>query len=218
MSKRIRTIARTIRTLGQGVVTGIPPADADRDPIVLFAEWYRAAEESGILHPEAMALSTATPDGVPSSRMVLLKEVDGDDFVFYTNLESRKSLELAANPHAALVFHWAVLERQVRIEGTAASVSREQTEAYFASRPRGSRIGAWASRQSATLPDRTELEERVRHFEDAYPDEVPLPPNWGGWRVRPDRIEFWQGRTSRLHDRLLFERSEAGWTSRLLYP
>jgi pyridoxamine 5'-phosphate oxidase len=215
----LKTIARTIGTLGKGVHVGIPAADDGRNPFDLFDEWYRAAEESGLLHPEAMALSTASPDGMPSSRMVLLKERDATGFVFYTNLGSRKCDQLRRNPRAALVLHWAVLERQVRIEGRVEEVDREQAAAYFASRPRGSRIGAWASRQSETLPDRQTLDERMKRYEQEFEgDDVPLPPFWGGWRVVPAMIEFWQGKANRLHDRLVFTAGPDGWETRRLYP
>ncbi len=176
----------------------------------LFDAWYRAAETSGLFMPEAMALTSASADGRPSSRMVLLKTADERGFVFYTNYESRKSRELEANPHAALLFHWPILERQVRIEGRVERVSREESDAYFQSRSRGSRIGAWASRQSRPLTSREELEGAVREQEAAFKDkEVPLPPHWGGYLVRPERMEFWQGRPFRLHDRLVFERVAA---------
>lgn len=216
---KLKTIAKTIKTLGQGVTLGIDPAAEAGDPFELFSTWYKEAEESGLVHPEAMALATATPDGRPSSRIVLLKEVDDGGFVFYTNYESRKGQELEANPQASLAFHWAVLERQVRVEGSVERVSREQSADYFHSRPRGSQIGAWASQQSRPLDERTTLEERVAHFTKKFEgDEVPLPDFWGGFRIRPRRIEFWQGRTSRLHDRLVFETDGGSWTTHRLYP
>lgn len=195
------------------------PRSSD-DPIELFGRWFREAEQAGLPLPESMALSTATPDGLPSSRMVLLKTFGPDGFCFFTNYESRKSAELLANPRCALLFHWAVLERQVRIEGRVERVTDEESFDYFRTRDRGSRIGAWASRQSRPLPNRSELEERVAEFEARYPDsEVPLPPHWGGFRVVPERIELWQGRPSRLHDRWVFEREEGGeWRMERLYP
>jgi pyridoxamine 5'-phosphate oxidase len=210
---------RTLFTLGQGVVRGLPPAAADRDPIELFGEWYAAATRAGIFLPEAMTVATATRDGVPSARMMLLKGVDRRGFAFFTNYESRKGAELEANPRAALVFHWAILERQVRVEGTVSRLPPAESDAYFRSRPRGSRIGAWASRQSRTLPDRAELEARVREHDARFAGtDIPLPPFWGGFRLVPDRIEFWQGRIDRLHDRLRFERDGASWKSVRLYP
>ncbi|HSM59741.1 MAG TPA: pyridoxamine 5'-phosphate oxidase [Longimicrobiales bacterium] len=215
----LKSSIRTAMTLGKGVVVGIPEASVERDPIDLFREWFSAARESGLLHPDAMALATADASGAPSVRMVLLKAVDERGFVFYTNYDSRKAAELEASPRAALCAYWAVLERQVRVEGSVERVSEEESQAYFSSRPRGSRIGAWASRQSQELPDRSELEERVRTLESRYAGEdVPLPPFWGGYLVRPSRIEFWQGRADRLHDRLVFERREDGWQTRRLYP
>lgn len=215
----LKSSLRTLVTLGQGVVQGIPEAAADRDPIELFEDWFKAAEESGIFLPESMALATASADGAPSVRMVLLKGVDARGFVFYTNYGSRKASDLETNPRAALCFHWTVLERQVRVEGTVERVSAEESQAYFATRGRGSRIGAWASRQSDPLPSRQELEERVRRYDREYPgDEVPLPPFWGGYLLRPETIEFWQGKADRLHERLLFRRAGGAWETRRLYP
>ena len=211
---------RALWTFGKGVAIGVPDPTGDEDPIELFRAWFKDAERSGLFMPEAMSLSTSTPTGAPSSRMVLLKGVESDGFVFYTNYESRKAGELEANPQAALLLHWAVLERQVRIEGRVERVSPETSFAYFSSRARGSRIGAWASKQSRPLGSRQELEARVREIEARHPDgEVPLPPFWGGYRVVPRRIEFWQGRASRLHDRWVWTRAEAGgWTLERLYP
>ncbi len=201
------------------VAPGIPDADAERDPIELFREWFGLAEESGLLLPESVALATSTPDGSPSVRMVLLKEVDERGFIFFTNYGSRKASELEANPRAALCFHWAVLERQVRVEGSVERVSAEESDAYYSSRARGSRIGAWASKQSQLLPERAELEARVKEYEERYPaDDIPLPPFWGGYLIRPTVIEFWQGKVSRLHDRLRFRREGDGWTTDFLYP
>ena len=215
----IKSTIKTVVTLGKGVAGGIPDADASADPIDLFQQWFAAAEESGIFMPEAVALATATPEGRPSARMVLLKGVDERGFVFFTNYESRKAGELDANPHAALCFHWAVHERQVRVTGTVSRVSEDESLAYFRTRGRGSRIGAWASRQSRPLPERSELEERVREMNDRYPDDdVPLPPFWGGYLITPEAIEFWQGRANRLHDRLVFTRDGTAWTTQRLYP
>lgn len=215
----LKSSIKTVLTLGKGVAGGMPEADAERDPIELFQEWFTAAEESGILHPEAMALATADASGHPSVRMVLLKEVDGNGFVFFTNYESRKAKELEENPHAALCFHWAVHERQVRVTGSVTRISEEESFAYFRTRGRGSRIGAWASQQSRPLDARETLEARVREMKERFPDdEVPLPPYWGGYRLAPASIEFWQGRADRLHDRLVFTRDGDGWTTQRLYP
>lgn len=215
----LKSSIKTVLTLGKGVAGGIPEADAGREPIELFQEWYTAAEESGILHPEGVALATATADGRPSVRMVLLKSVDEEGFVFYTNYESRKAQELKANPHAALCFHWAVHERQVRVAGPVSRISEEESTEYFRTRSRASRIGAWASRQSRALDSRETLEARVREMKARFADDdVPLPPFWGGYRLRPESIEFWQGRADRLHDRLVFDRDGNGWKTRRLYP
>jgi pyridoxamine 5'-phosphate oxidase len=166
-----------------------------------------------------MALATATPQGKPSVRFVLLKAHDERGFVFYTNYGSRKSAELDVNPEATLIFHWAILQRQVRIEGTVEKVSHGESEAYFQTRSRGSQIGAWASAQSETLPSRKVLEDRVRKYEAEFKGKtVPLPPFWGGYRLNPRNLEFWQGRANRLHDRIKFIRKEAGWERLRLYP
>lgn len=210
---------RAILTMGRGVVEGLPDLEPGSDPIEMFGKWFAAANEAGILMPEAMTLATASRAGIPSARMVLLKEFDRKGFVFYTNYSSRKAAELEENPHAALLFHWTVLQRQVRIEGTAARVSEAESYAYFRTRARGSRIGAWASQQSASLDSRGTLETRVREIDAKYPgEEVPLPPFWGGYRIAPSSIEFWQGRVNRLHDRLRYDRTEDGWSITRLYP
>lgn len=213
------TSLRSLFTLGKGMVVGLPEAAGDRDPIELFGAWFKAAKGSGLFLPESMALATATPDGRPSVRMVLLKRFDQRGFVFFGNYESRKAAELAENAYAALVMHWAVLQRQIRIEGAVTRLPSEESEAYFKTRPRGAKIGAWASQQSSELPDRKVLDERVKEYEEKFKGgDVPLPPFWGGYRLAPERIEFWQGRANRLHDRLLFERQGDGWVSRRLYP
>ena len=198
----------------------LPAASPDRDPIIQFEEWFSLAQDRNICMPEAMTLATSTSDGIPSARIVLLKQASHKGFVFFTNYQSRKGEELESNPHAALVLHWAVLERQIRIEGKVEQISQEESNAYFQSRPRGSRIGAWASRQSKPLNKRSELKERVHHYEKKYLDrEIALPEHWGGFRVVPERIEFWQGRESRLHERLVFTKLPSGeWDTHLLFP
>ena len=190
------------------------------EPLDLFEEWFALAREGEPNDAEAMALATATPDGGPSVRMVLLKGHGPDGFVFYTNLDSRKGAELAANPRAALLFHWKSLRRQVRIEGAIEAVSDAEADAYFATRSRDSQLGAWASYQSRPLDARSTFEKRYedmqRRFED---DDVPRPQRWSGFRVTPDLIEFWEDRPHRLHDRRVFRlNAGGGWTEGLLYP
>jgi len=189
------------------------------EPFAPFARWLALAEKSEEL-AETMTLATATAAGVPSLRAVLLKAVDPRGFVFYTNLESRKSDELFVNPHAALCFHWKSLKRQVRVEGVAAQVSEDEADGYFATRPRGSQIAAWASDQSRLLDNRVQLEKRVDMFSRRFADRsVILRPNfWSGFRVKPDRVEFWQDQPSRLHDRLVFMREGSRWRKELLFP
>jgi pyridoxamine 5'-phosphate oxidase len=193
--------------------------EVDRDPFRQFSRWFDEATRAGESEPNAMTLATATADGRPSARVVLLKGVDAGGFQFFTNTSSRKGDELAANPRAALVFFWPTLERQVRIEGRVEELSRAESAAYFAMRPRESRIGAWASQQSRFIPSREWLQ---RAFEEAAErfgtDEVPLPDHWGGYRVVPDLIEFWQGRENRLHDRILYQRAADGWNIGRLSP
>lgn len=192
------------------------------DPIELFQQ--QLAEARGLPReqmpePTAFALATVNAEGQPSVRMLLLKDVDDRGFVFYTNLESRKATDLGINPRAAMTFHWSPLERQVRIEGTVTRVSDAEADAYFATRPRGSQIGAWASRQSRPLEDATELDARVSEYEKKFEGrDVPRPPFWSGFRLLPSSIEFWKGRPSRLHDRQLFTREGEGWRVTPLYP
>jgi pyridoxamine 5'-phosphate oxidase len=193
--------------------------ELDPDPVRQFHRWIEEATLSEVPEPNAMALATATPEGRPSARIVLLRGYDERGFAFFTNYESRKGRELDANPHAALVFHWHDLDRQVRVEGRVERVSAEESDTYFQSRPACSRLGAWASRQSEVIPDRTVLEARNRALELQYPGgQIPRPEHWGGYRVVPAVIEFWQGRPSRLHDRLRYTRSDRGWLIERLSP
>ena len=198
---------------------GLNRADVHSDPVVQFNAWFEETLAAGLHEPNAMIVATATADGRPSARTVLLKGYDERGFVFYTNYEGRKARELDANPACALLFYWGELERQVRIEGCASRISNEESDAYFASRPRGSRLGAWASEQSRPVEDRSVLEERVRDLEAEYEGRgVPRPPFWGGYRVEPDTIEFWQGRENRLHDRLVYSRVGDDWRIDRLQP
>ena len=192
--------------------------DVDPDPILQFEKWFEEALHAGLIEPNAMTLATSTRDGHPSARVVLLKGADVNGFVFFTDYRSRKGAELDTNPHVSLCFWWDALQRQVRISGTAVRVSREETAAYFHTRPHGSRVGAWASQQSATLASREMLEKEVERLERAYPDDVPLPPHWGGYRVTPASLEFWQGRPSRLHDRIVYTRDGSAWKIGRLSP
>jgi pyridoxamine 5'-phosphate oxidase len=188
-------------------------------PLEQFRAWYEHALGAGVVEPEAMALATATPDGAPSVRIVLLKGIDERGIEFFTNYESRKGRELEANPRAAVTVLWKPLERQVRLEGSVERLTAEESDAYFATRGRGSQIGAWASLQSQAIPDREWLEARLAEVDAQYPDEVPRPPHWGGFRLTPHTVEFWEGRPSRLHDREVFTRDPDGtWLAHRLSP
>ncbi len=206
--------------------TATPPPDdaalfAEAEPFALFARWFKQARDKEPNDANAMALATADANGAPDVRMVLLKDFDAQGFVFYSNAESAKGLQLEANPRAALCFHWKTLRRQVRVRGLIEPVRAEEADAYFQTRDRGARLGAWASEQSRPLPDRLALEKRVAEFALKFGlGEVPRPPHWRGWRLVPSHIEFWRDRPFRLHDRLVFTRETLGavWEKRRLYP
>jgi pyridoxamine 5'-phosphate oxidase len=204
-----------------------PPADRSLDeadllpcPFDQFQRWFDEAKAAGQVQPEAMCLATTTPDGRPSARMVLLRGLDRRGFAFFTNYDSRKARELSENPRAALVFYWGTLDRQVRVEGRVELTSAAESDAYFASRPRGSQLGAWASPQSEVMPNRQVLEARLREIAARFAaGPVPRPPRWGGFRVVPETIEFWQDRPNRLHDRLMYVRQpDGGWIVQRLAP
>jgi pyridoxamine 5'-phosphate oxidase len=188
------------------------------DPIALFSAWMKEAEASELNDASAMALATATRDGMPSVRMVLMKQADARGFCFYTNAESQKGLELAENPRAAMCFHWKSLRRQVRVTGTVTELPEAETDAYFRSRSRLSQLGAVASEQSRVLADRELLVARVKDLEEKFPGEISRPDYWRGYVLRPERIEFWTNREGRLHDRFLFSRSRDGWRKERLFP
>ena len=192
--------------------------DLPADPFAAFGKWFAEAERAGIPEPSAMSLATVGSDGTPSVRIVLLKGLSPSGFTFFTDFRSRKGMDLAAHPRAALLFFWQELERQVRVIGAVTRIAQAEAEEYYQSRPLGSRIGAWASHQSSVIPDRAWLEQRVAEAERQHGKEPPLPPHWGGFRLAPEEFEFWQGRESRLHDRLRYRKDETGWTIERLSP
>ena len=197
----------------------LPVEFAARDPFEQFRVWLgEALANEAIVEPNAMTVATVGADGRPSARIVLLRQWDARGFVFYTNYESRKGGELTVHPYAALLFWWGALERQVRIEGSVERVLDVESDAYFATRPRGHRLSAWASRQSAVVPDRDALQHAMDGAGERFADDVPRPPFWGGYRVMPERFEFWQGRPNRVHDRIAYERDREGWTIARLAP
>lgn len=196
---------------------GLDEADLAPDPVAMFERWMRDAVDAGVHDPNAMVVATADADGVPSARMVLLKGLSPAGFVFFTNVASRKGAELAENPRCALLFPWHPLERQVRVDGVATPLPAEDVAAYFASRPRGSKLGAWASHQSR-VTTKEELDGAFTEAEVRFPGEVPVPEEWGGYVVRPDAVEFWQGRPGRMHDRLRYRRTPGGWVTERLAP
>jgi pyridoxamine 5'-phosphate oxidase len=200
------------------MLAGLSEADADPDPISQFERWFQDALDASLPLPNAMTLATVSPSGAPDARIVLLKGIERSGFVFYTNYESRKAKELAARSEACLVFLWTQLERQVRIEGRVEKVPAADSDAYFASRPLGARLSAWASVQSAPVADRGTLERALAAMEARHGENPPRPPNWGGYRLAPTAIEFWQGRENRLHDRLLYTRHGAHWKIERLSP
>ena len=192
--------------------------DVATDPIEQFNKWWDESIKSEIIEANAMTLATANTAGIPSARTVLLKAFSTEGFIFFTNYESQKGEDLAANPNAALLFFWKEMERQVRIEGKVEKISEEESDAYFNSRPLGSRIGAWASPQSKVINDRTVIEDNVQKFTEEFGEKIPRPPHWGGYLLVPVKMEFWQGRSSRLHDRILFTREDNSWKISRLAP
>ena len=198
---------------------GLDAAEVDADPVVQWQRWFDEARDAGCVEPHAFVLSTVDPEGWPQSRYLLVRGADADGFVFFTNYESAKSVDLAAEGRGAMLFTWLQLHRQVRVVGAVERATEAESDEYFASRPRGSQIGAWSSPQSQPIPDRAWLENRVEQMAATFGDgEVPRPAFWGGWRLRPHSVEFWQGRPSRLHDRLRYTRGDDGWSVTRLAP
>lgn len=197
---------------------GLDLADLAADPVEMFRRWIEEAMAAGVHEPNAMVLATATAAGVPSSRMVLLKGLSDEGFVFFSNQASRKGTDLAENPWCSLLFPWHPLERQVRVDGLAEPLPRADVEAYFHSRPRGAQLGAWASHQSRPVASRAELAAAYAEAQERFPDDVPVPDEWGGYLVRPSSVEFWQGRPGRMHDRLVYRRTAEGWDVVRLAP
>ncbi len=212
MKKEIADIRKDYR------LQELTEADVATDAIEQFTRWWQEAVSSQLDEVNAMTLATATKSGLPHARIVLLKDYNEKGFVFYTNYSSHKGHEMHENPHAALLFFWPALERQVRIEGVIEKVTAAESDEYFQSRPVGSRIGAWASPQSTVIADREILEENVQKYSAEFTAGIPRPPHWGGYRLVPNSIEFWQGRSSRLHDRILFTKTEGGWQINRLAP
>ncbi len=200
------------------VPAALDESTVDADPVLQLQAWLNDAEHAGISEPSAMTLATTTRDGQPSARIVLLRGLDARGLAFYSNYESRKARELAADPRAAIVFYWRALARQVRVEGIVERLTGAESDAYFLSRPRGHRLSAWASQQSSVIPSRAFLEERLREADARFGPDVPRPPYWGGYRVVPERFEFWQGRPDRMHDRIAYRRDEHGWRTVRLAP
>ena len=217
MSEHPPDLARLRREYGD---RGLDLPDLDDEPVTMFGRWMQDSVDAGLHEPNAMVVATATPDGRPSARMVLLKGLDERGFVFYTNLSSRKAAEVDANPWVSLLFPWHDLQRQVRVEGRATRVTEDESEAYFAQRPRESQLGAWASPQSHVVDSRAALDERYEEVLSRFAaaDVVSMPPFWGGIRVVPEVVEFWQGRRGRMHDRLVYRRAGAGWRVERLAP